>query len=328
MNETERTASAMWSEFAYDVLEATLNLFVLLAGTEVQHQQVQRTHSHLPLESRKSQRSFSGPSYVDSRAVVHGFDMFEITQRSGRAEQLGYKGWITEVYGCWEDRYRDKLRDALRALPMISDTIRPEVDVLGDLRHIRNDIVHNGGVASEEHMGKCSVLRWCSPGQKIILDITHVFDVLHQLHLTNSTSAHTRKMPDGTLGMALWSPPSIEALRQRQPKIASMRSRIDNRFDTEEFCVVLDLMYSNGISGSIAFQVWQTEMEASEEELRRLAKEATVTSDGNDVVVPGLVDMSVSESYRLIVEGLERPDEVERTHVMDGGAASPPIKFR
>ena len=45
---------------------------------------------------------------------------------------------------------------------------------MGDLRHMRNDIVHHRGVASADHTGRCRVLHWQQVDQQISIGLPHV----------------------------------------------------------------------------------------------------------------------------------------------------------
>ena len=78
----------------------------------------------------------------------------------GTAAQMAYTGWIAGVYARWEHRYRRDLKESLA-----EDAILPEMDAFGDLMHVRNDLLHNNGVASADHCGKCTILKWFGPGR-------------------------------------------------------------------------------------------------------------------------------------------------------------------
>jgi hypothetical protein len=86
--------------------------------------------------------------------------------------QLGQQ-WAAFVYDEWESWVRPRLADAHGC-----DVKDIEVAVFGDLRRIRNDIIHNGGTASEEWTGKCRVLRWFVPGHAIAIKAKHVAEFM------------------------------------------------------------------------------------------------------------------------------------------------------
>ena len=65
--------------------------------------------------------------------------------------------------------------------PEVPDAIQPEVvDPLGDLRRIRNNMLH-GGVATKDNAGGCKVLRWFKDGERIHVPLRHVLDFLNQM---------------------------------------------------------------------------------------------------------------------------------------------------
>lgn len=82
--------------------------------------------------------------------------------------------WVTFTYALWEDEYRQRLSDALGYL----DKDDLNLPVLGDLRHIRHDIVHHRGVASADHTGKCEVLQWFAASEDIQINGDHISEFL------------------------------------------------------------------------------------------------------------------------------------------------------
>ncbi|MCW2811536.1 MAG: hypothetical protein JWP61_1994, partial [Friedmanniella sp.] len=77
--------------------------------------------------------------------------------------------WIVSFYAQWDEIFRPRLA-AVRGVPV------PEIKVplLGDLRRLRHDIVHNKGVASPQWTGKCAVLtKWFSAEERIVLRGSH-----------------------------------------------------------------------------------------------------------------------------------------------------------
>lgn len=60
---------------------------------------------------------------------------------------------IVTVYTGWECEFRRRIA-AARGV----DENSVRADFFGDLRHLRNDIVHNRGAASQDHSTKCTVV--------------------------------------------------------------------------------------------------------------------------------------------------------------------------
>lgn len=78
--------------------------------------------------------------------------------------------WIVTVYTAWEHGYRKVIAGEL-------GHSQPEdlvCDEMGDLRHMRNDIVHHRGVATADNTGRCRVLQWSQVDQQISIGPPHV----------------------------------------------------------------------------------------------------------------------------------------------------------
>lgn len=96
--------------------------------------------------------------------------------------------WIMSFYALWDDEYRPRLA-ALHGRSRDEE----QYDLFGDLRHLRNDAVHNGGVASGRETGKCIVLRhWFQPNEMIRLEGRHFaefFDLIPWSDLANGSNS-------------------------------------------------------------------------------------------------------------------------------------------
>jgi hypothetical protein len=96
-------------------------------------------------------------------------------QDDGPVEALLGQQWIISVYALWEEGYRPRLAKARGR--------RKEEEkyaLLGDLRRLRNDVIHHRGIATPGNTGRCEVLNWFQPGQLIQVDGRH-FDQFLQL---------------------------------------------------------------------------------------------------------------------------------------------------
>ena len=89
--------------------------------------------------------------------------------------RLGHQ-WIVFLYELWEHEYRPRLAVAHnRALEDES------YDLLGDLRRLRNDVVHHRGIATSGNTGRCILLgHWFKFGDIIRLEGQH-FDEFFRL---------------------------------------------------------------------------------------------------------------------------------------------------
>jgi len=71
---------------------------------------------------------------------------------------------VVLLYQYWEDQFRGEIAQVLFGIN--KDDLKS--DLLGDLRLIRNAIVHHRGVATAE-ISKCKVLHWFSPGDTVVI---------------------------------------------------------------------------------------------------------------------------------------------------------------
>ena len=135
---------------------------------------------------------------------------------------MAYKGWIAETYGLWENRCRNELKDAVNEAG-----IRPEMEAFGDLRRIRNDLLHSG-TASAEWCGQCSTLKWFQPGERMVFGIGNVLDFLNQTGVLsqphalvyNDTASCTLSFSRDRDELLAWSP---------TPRLVSVRTHNDGK---------------------------------------------------------------------------------------------------
>lgn len=77
--------------------------------------------------------------------------------------------WIVFVYDGWQEAFRPRLAAGHGCSK--TDLRYP---VLGDLRHLRNDVVHHQGIATAHNTGRCVVLaHWFAVGDVIRLTDEH-----------------------------------------------------------------------------------------------------------------------------------------------------------
>lgn len=72
--------------------------------------------------------------------------------------------WIALIYARWELFYRPEFA-------RVSGAEKEAItcDVMGDLRHLRNDVAHHAGIATAKETGKCTVMTRFQVGQRIAL---------------------------------------------------------------------------------------------------------------------------------------------------------------
>jgi hypothetical protein len=83
--------------------------------------------------------------------------------------------WIIGLFAAWEKRFRGELSKLLK----LPEGEALACDEMGDLRLMRNDILHDHGIASRERTGRCRSLRWFGVGQSIRVNTSHIYE-FHQ----------------------------------------------------------------------------------------------------------------------------------------------------
>ncbi|OLT35036.1 hypothetical protein BJF84_15960 [Rhodococcus sp. CUA-806] len=68
-------------------------------------------------------------------------------------QSMVYGQWFTHIFAVWEERYRGRLALAHGLAPDGDRWRRTDllIPLFGDIRTIRNDFVHNQGVATSPH---------------------------------------------------------------------------------------------------------------------------------------------------------------------------------
>ena len=89
-------------------------------------------------------------------------------------ERLGFM-WVTSVYAMWEHYFREKVAKE-RKLPLSKEL---KINSVGDLRNIRNDLLHNKGVVRDS--AKNLELKWFKHGKKIVLNKDEVFKIAEKI---------------------------------------------------------------------------------------------------------------------------------------------------
>ena len=71
---------------------------------------------------------------------------------------------LVMIYQYWDDRYRDEIAKS-------KGISKGELtsDLFGDIRHFRNSIIHNNGIAISE-VNRCKILKWFRENDEIVID--------------------------------------------------------------------------------------------------------------------------------------------------------------
>lgn len=101
-------------------------------------------------------------------------------QAGGSVPRLLGHQWVSHVYAMWEHAYRPRLASA-RGVPL-GEVVEP---LLGDVRHLRHDVLHHRGVATRQHAGRCAILRWFAPGDDIVITGRMVYEFVDAFGLAH-----------------------------------------------------------------------------------------------------------------------------------------------
>jgi hypothetical protein len=82
---------------------------------------------------------------------------------------------LVTIYQFWEDLYRQKIATALG---VSKNELRSPI--MGDLRLLRNSIIHNGGIATSD-AERCEVIQWFKRSDRIAIDKNQFEMALHQI---------------------------------------------------------------------------------------------------------------------------------------------------
>jgi hypothetical protein len=96
-------------------------------------------------------------------------DALSQVDHDGPVEARLGQQWIVYVFTGWEHEYRPRLAAAHGSTKEL--LLYP---LLGDLRRLRNDVVHHHGIASADNAGKCEIVQhWVAVGDVIQLKGEH-----------------------------------------------------------------------------------------------------------------------------------------------------------
>jgi hypothetical protein len=118
------------------------------------------------------------PNEAASRQYAR-WKVSELSQRLAQdgpvVAELG-RQWLILIFTQWDSNFRPRLAAALGV-----EVAQLKVPVFGDLRHMRNDLLHNGGVASKDHTGRCESLHWFEPGKPIVITAEQIAEFMENV---------------------------------------------------------------------------------------------------------------------------------------------------
>ncbi len=115
---------------------------------------------------------------VSMSPVMKQGEMRERVEDNGRNTLLLGNQCLISAYAYWEEYLRVEIGKAIGVLSQDAKADKEarkilnehvKSDLWGDIRYIRNSLVHNNGVANSM-VSKCRLIKWFSPGQRIELN--------------------------------------------------------------------------------------------------------------------------------------------------------------
>jgi hypothetical protein len=112
---------------------------------------------------------------LNSAAVITQGEWKEKIGKNGTNIRLIGNMCLVMIYQYWEDRYRGEIAKS-------KGIERGELtsDLIGDIRHFRNSIIHNNSRAIAE-VDRCKILKWFRAGDEIIIDSSKMDELLDQI---------------------------------------------------------------------------------------------------------------------------------------------------
>ena len=225
-------------DFMTLAMESIHKLFYLLEGVETTYLR------HLSDGVEGGFRHAHGPS----RLVVAPMSSIDGRRCSddeeygleGRLAQLAYVGWVAEVAGHWE-KQRKKYSG------WESGKSGVKADLMGDFVWMRNDLLHNGGVATEENTGRCKTLKWFSTGDRMIFRLDHVLEFWHHYGAWPRGSASTVKNRSIYWVVREQTRNDLSRRMAFAPKAASFVVRKENHHVSGKPSLLLSVIYEDGI---------------------------------------------------------------------------------
>lgn len=311
VSDLEREWSRLWSAFQHDVNVATNSLLHMLDGIHATHHaEGQRLSEALGKSDRPATlpedavRGLGDISVPTTYPSLRGFPQLTgeplITRSAPRGpmEQTAFKGWLSDVYDRWESHYRTQLKHATSVLP---GAIRPRQPVLGDLRHIRNNLLHSG-IARKGEAADCEILKWFAKGERMLLGIGHVLDFLNQMAWLDESPVTGQER---AVQFSRWHIAREGAVEDPAPALISVRPLLYPEEELPQNRYVASIAYENGVFGLIPMGSRQEETEAQAKERSRKWLRMQV-SDQGDLNVPELGTAPAADLYQNCLKGESR----------------------
>ena len=321
--------SRLWKAFRHDVNVATNSLLHMLEGIHAKHLAERQRLVHVRDASGDTAKTLEDAvriwgdanfalTYPKLRAfpLLTGEPLYSRTEPDGPMEKTLFRGWVSEVYDLWESHYRTQLQHEVHDLP---GAIRPRQQVLGDLRHIRNNLLHNG-VAKPGEAASCEILRWFKEGELMQVRLRHVFDFLNQMGWLSEGSI---VVPEGQKMTSGWYISRTGEPEEPTPALISVCPLFEPEEQNPRYRHGASVVFENGVFGLTPLEPQVRDrthrwMRMTVDEQRDLWMKMTVDEQG-DLHVPSFGTVAAVKLYRSYLKGERRTGP---------GRWQPPVQFR
>lgn len=302
----------LWSQFRRDTIVSVHSLIFLLNGVYRQWEEIGRERQSLAYQNMLLRPDWHSdaiifPRFPPLRAfpATGEISFAERTRHDGPMMQTALIGWVAATYALWEVTYRTKLSKLIKKSD--PDTIRPEQQVLGDLRLIRNNLLHSE-IALSNMAGKCKVLKWFKPEQAMVLEFAHVLDFLNQMGWLGGISV--RPFTEEAQRSDAWL--FVEELTRgkgHKSRLISVRPVLISD-DPENNRHLVTVVFDDGVCGSVRCNVTVAEGFAlSEEDIDSYWMNIKINDEGG-MDVGGAESIPASSIYRIVLEAMSDPGVV------------------
>lgn len=124
----------------------------------------------------------SGDPNKNEAVQYHQTTQAEFRQRNldtGRNYEFIGNMCLITIYQYWEDYFRVNISKILN-----TNKKNIKSDLFGDLRYIRNSIIHHRAIAKPD-VSKCKILKWFKPNDKIFIDKEKIIELLNNMKTFN-----------------------------------------------------------------------------------------------------------------------------------------------
>ena len=285
-------------------------MLYILNGIHGVHQCIRQSLDEIRASSRSSSEGplnediYFFPSWPKLRAFpgLTGEPLLNRSQPGGSMDQLVLKAWVVEVYHLWDSHYRNLFKKVFRRV--VKDAIPPRQDVLGDLRLIRNDLIHSGA-ATENHSGKCTLLRWFKTGELMQIQLRHVLDFLNQMGWMDGSPAFTVGSSQPIGRSSSWRIESDYNVQREKipipgptPPLVSVRPIIEKAPSSTAFLYGASVVFEDAVFGQIMVGKPEELVDGKVQQWKKMR----VDEEGN-LNVPGICSVLGKDLYIHCMRG-------------------------